>query len=350
MNKLLLSICLLFSISGHCFVGHSVEGTNKRNVDLVCAGVDNKSVDMDCIEKQLAGDGLGGWVHAAIDDQLMFVFTWRRPGNFFINIQLPMMTKDHQVFAELKKLRRHDQIIVRGKFFKNDAPNKHINVTQLEVVKAYTGLTEDFNYDPDLPSDIINGTSLVGKIHAVANGGRVLVVEVGDRVYPVFNQLPQLVKDLYRNDKIELRYYVELNPGRPTHLEVNKDVDSPVTVLESIVDGHGSPITLRGPLVMFAKSPQIVHNVYALQTEDTDGVKRNYTLVNFDDIALYHKIRLKLEETWNQSSASMKYDRNKFVNPKVIIEATGTKHVVSPVQANPQILVEDLKDITIQLL
>lgn len=345
MLRLLLSIVLV-SFNAH---GYGTQPSIDKSQPQSCELAGSKEIDMECIGAQLQGEGLGGWVHASVDDQMMFVFTWRRPGNFFVNVQIPMSSKDPAIIQRLLELRRHDRILIKGSYYKNEAPIKHINVSELKVVEAYDGVQEDYQYDQALPNKILSGTSVIGKVHIVANGGSVLVVEVGDRVYPVFNKKPELVKDLYRNDKIEIQYYVSFFPTRPPHLELNVAAKEPVRVIEEIAVGHNQQITLKGPLVMFPKSPQIIFNVYALRTADADGVQRNYTLVNFSDFDLFKALREKLEEAWNKMSASAKYDRNKYINYNIMIEATGTKNVVDPVQANPQILINDLKDLKIMI-
>ncbi len=326
--------------------GHSNPTTGTAQV--VCESADPEvEVDMDCIEEQLKTTGIGGWVHASVKDQLVMVFTWRRPGNFFVNVQLPMVSEDPNIMKQLVELRRHDQIEIKGEFFKNEAPINHINVTDLKIVKKYEGVDDVYEYDPQLPTTILNSSQLIGKVHIVANGGRVLVVEVGDRVYPVFNENPGLAQDLFRNDKIELNYQVQFLPMRPSHLMVDTESDEPIRVLERIEDGHGTEITLTGPLVMFPKSPQIKFNVFALRTEDADQVSRNFTIVNFEDIDLFFAIRDKLQATWDQYVASAQYDRNKYVNRKILLKVTGTKNVVSPTQANPQVVPASIDDIEI---
>lgn len=328
-----------------------VSASTSTNTPPKCESTDPKvKIDLTCIENQLKTTGLGGWVHAAVEDQLLLVFTWRRPGNFFVNMQFPMASKDPKILKALTKLHRHDQIVIKGEFFKNDAPLEHINVTELKVVKPYTGPQEKYNYDPNLPDEILSGTDLIGKVHAVANGGSVLVIEVGDRVYPVFNEKPELAANLFRNDKIELQYTIQFDPMRPTHLAVNTLVQNPIRVMERIEEGHGTPIKLTGPLVMFPQSPQIMFNVFALRTVDSDDVKRNFTIVNFEDTDLFLAIRDKLQKAWDDHQSSAEYDRNKYINRKIILTVEGTKNVVAPNQANPQIIPASINDVKIQFL
>ena len=173
-------------------------------------------------------------------------------------------------------------------------------MTSLEMIKAYDGPQQDYEYDSELPQSILDGNEMVAKVHIVANGGSVLVVEKGDRVIPVFNDQPDRVRDLFRNDKIRLKYQVQVFPQRPVHLALDNSVESPVQVLESIADGHGETIELTGPLVMFPKSPQIKFNVFALRTQDSDQISRNFTIVNFSVIDLFFAIRDQLQSLWDQ--------------------------------------------------
>lgn len=310
----------------------------------------DQAIDMDCIEAQLKGEGLGGWVHASVDDQMVFVFTWRKPGSFFTNVQLPMFSEDPQILKELQALSRHDQVILKGEFFENEAPLNHIKVSEVEVVKAFTGPSGDYEYDPTVMPEIVNNNKMIAKVHIVANGGRVLVVEKEDRVIPVFNKDPQLTKDLFRNDKIELHYQVRLLPQQPSHIQVDDSVNQPIRVLEKISKGHGEPFEITGSLVMFPKSPQIIFNVFAVREQDNDGIHRNYTVINFEDMDLFEQIRLKFQEAWDQATDSAEYDRNKFINRKIQVTVRGVKNLVSPEQANPQVVPSSIEDIDIEFL
>ncbi len=309
-----------------------------------------EDVDLECIENQLKGEGLGGWVHASVDDQMVFVFTWRRPGNFFTNIQMPMFSKDPDVLKALQDLKRHDQVILKGSFFSNEAPLKHINVSDVTVVKSFQGPTDNYEYDPTVLPEILNGNKMIAKVHIVANGGRVLVVEKEDRVIPVFNDRPHLTEHLFRNDKIELNYSVRLLPLSPNHIQVNTEMSQPIRVIEAIEDGHGEPFELTGALVMFPQSPQILFNVFAIRQEDGDGIHRNFTIINFEDMKLFEDIRRRFQEVWDAEINSAEYDRNKFINRKIQVTVKGIKNVVSPQQANPQIVPSRLSDIEINLL
>lgn len=306
-------------------------------------------VDLDSLKAQLNGDGLGGWVHGAVTEQSMFVFTWRSPDNFFVNIQLPMQSENEEVRAQLASLSRHDYVVLKGDFFDNKAPINHISVTEVVSVKYWDGPSGDHNYAA-IPEEILNQVEATVKVHAVANDGFVLVVEYKDRVFPVFNQNKALVQDLYRNDIIRLKYLASVKDNRPIHLAVNSRVENPITVLNRIEDGHGEPIELTGDLVMFPKSPQIKFNVYALRIEDENGLRRNYTLINFEDADLFFAIRDKLEAAWKSKTETAVYDRNKFINRKIKVTAKGLKNVVAKNQANPQIVPSRLEDVSVTFI
>lgn len=356
----LLSFVFLFIIACSSYKSEPAAGTppetpleEKRNC-LAASDqtISDSDIDYDELSDKLAGEGLGGWVHGGVESQSMFVFTWRKPGNFFVNVNLPVTSSDSSIMEKIKKLRRHDRLVIKGKFIENNAPIRHINVSEIVEIVEWKGIGSDIDYDykTDLPADVLSKTSLKGKVHAVANGGSVLVMEYGDRVFPVLSKNPDLTKGLYRNDKIELLYKV-LDVGAETkHLLVDLEKTEPVCILEKTVVGHGEPLEVSGPLVFFPKSPQITRNIYAIRTEDTDQVKRNYVVVNFTDINLFNAITAKMNEVWEENEETAEYDRNKFINRKVIVKVKGTKNVISQKQANPQVLIDSMDDLEFEVL
>ena len=309
-------------------------------------------VDWQEIEKQLTGEGLGGWVHGNFESQQLFVFTWRHPDNFFVNLQLPMVPGNDTAKEQIMMLRRHDYVVIKGSFIKNNAPLRHMKIDEFVKIDKWEGpgADIDYKYKASLEKEIVNKDFATFKIHAVDGDGSVLVVEYKDIIIPVFNSQPKMAAGLYRNDIIYLKYKVREAPFQPVHLEIDYDRKDPLLVLEKIVKGHGEKVEMVGSLVMFPKSPQIIFNVYALREKDTNGLTRNYTLVNFEDIDLFLALREKLEEAWKAKEDSAEYDRNKFINRKILIRARGTKNVIHPGQANPQILIKDMKDLEIEFL
>lgn len=308
-------------------------------------------VNIDDIRLQLEGSGLAGSVHGAVGRDSVFVFTWRHPDNFFVNIQFPMTSMDPLIQVELLSLQRHDRVTLRGKFIAAKAPIQHIEVTEILAIDKWAGLGSDIKFDHQtkIEQDIVPKSSLIVKVHAVVNGGSVLVVEYGDLVVPVFNRRPELAANLFRNDKIRLEYTSFIGGGQTRHLAVDEKSAQPICLLERIQEGAGEPITLTGSLVKFPQSPQIRFDVFALRTEDSDGIQRNYTLLNFDFDA-FKLIREKIGAAWDKHQMMAIYDRNKFLNPRLKITAKGTKAVFTPNQANPQILLESADDVSIEFL
>jgi hypothetical protein len=87
--------------------------------------------------------------------------------------------------------------------------------------------------------------------------------------------------------------------------------------------------------------------VFALQVKQSQGIELTYTIVNFSDVNLFTEIREMLQKKWDESILTAKPGRNMWINPEVTLTVSGIKNVVSPVQANPQILVNQLTDIQI---
>ncbi len=309
-----------------------------------------EGVDLEELKAQLnSEDGLGGWVHGAVLDQQMFVFTWRAKGSFFINVSLPMQSESEEVRQKLESFSRHDYVVIKGDFFDNKAPIRHINVTEVLSHQVWDGPSGDHDYSV-VPEEILNSTEAIVKVHAIANEGNVLVIEYKDRIFPVFNRDPELVKPLFRNDIIKLKYLSSVKENRPIHLAVNPKVDKPIEVLDRINDGHGEAISLTGSLVMFPKSPQIRYNIFALRIEDENGLRRNYTLTNFENLDLFHAIRNKAQAVWDTQLSSSNYDRNKFINRKIQVTASGVKNNNVANQANPQVIIGDVDNMTFKIL
>jgi hypothetical protein len=175
----------------------------------------------------------------------------------------------------------------------------------------------------------------------------VLVVEYRDAVLPVFVRDKTQAASLYRGDKIRLHFKIQRHPVRPTHLVLDPKATKPIELLTPIKDQDGKPLDLEGALVYFPQSPQLRFGVYAIQVIDTDGLKLNYTLVNFEDPQVFADIRAKLESFWKANLATVENGRNCLINPQIKIRAVGRGNVMSPNQANPQILLEGVDSVSL---
>lgn len=271
-----------------------------------------------------------------------YVFFYRDPNDFFIHEAFTMIPTTAAARATLKDVERHDLVILHGEIAPNPSAQKHLLVNTIQIVDAYDpGINvPKHQRQAKFPDDLVNGKDFVGIVHAIGGEGEILVMEYKDAVVPVFVSDKALAKDLYRGDKIRLHYTIQKGPRSPTHLNLDPAVKKPIELIDPIKAQDGKQLTLEGNLVFFPKSPQLLFGVYAIQVVDADGTKRNHTLVNFDDMDVFTEIRRKLEKIWNAKSTSIEDGRNCFVNPKIKIRATGKGHVVSPEQANPQILLE----------
>ncbi len=306
-------------------------------------------VDLEKVEQALKGDGLIGRIHAAAHEYNVYVVTYRRPDNFFINYNFPMVAHKRQVREVLAELSRHDQVRIKGKYIASGSPQKHILVEAIEVLEDYESdkMEENFPRDRRLPYEIAEGSEMIAKVHAVRNQGKSLVVEYGDYVVQVDADNGEHTKELYRGDKVRIHYTSEISRRRPLHLYLNEDVAQPIEVIERIADLHGKEAVFEGCLVLFPKSPQIIFDIYALMEVDGDGMKLNFTLPNFEDMEIFRQIREKFAASWDPAKDSAFNDRNKMVNPTLRVRAKGTLNVTSPNQANPQILIASPDDIEI---
>lgn len=307
------------------------------------------AIDLVQFEKDLNGNGVIGEVHGATSSLSLYVFSFRDPENFFDHVEFPLTTENETIRAELKKLGRHDSIKIRGKFLVNKAPIKHIDLSDLTVVKKFEGglNVPAYKYQAKLPEDLVGKSELVGKVHAIAQEGKILVIEYKDAVIPVYVSDAKWTKDLYRNDKIKMQYKIRSHPEQPTHVSLDVSKPNALTVTDSAVQMHGKPGAIEGYLILFPKSPQVLFNVFAVQHVDANGVKREFTLVNFEDPKVFEKIRLQLQEWWDKNPGKIENARNKYINYNVKLRATGTFNVVDAGQANPQILLNGPEDLTL---
>ena len=307
------------------------------------------AVDIGQVESELAGEGATGWIHGAVESQELFVFSYRNPNDFFDSQNFSLVPANDSVRSQMISLKRHDRVRVKGSFLPNPSPQKHIEVTSIEVLKAYDPSEKagDYQHDAKIPEELLSTDKAMFLVHAITGGGRVMVVEFKDSVVPVFVRNSALTKDLSRNDLVELKYTIQASPDRPVHLRLKERETDAVRVIESIQDFHCREADREGALVMFPKSPDIVFNVFAIQQELPGGLKRQFTLVNFEDPNAFDRIRQALQDAWDRYPGAFVNGRNKLVNKRIRVRAKGLFNQVDPNQANPQILLTDETSLTI---
>lgn len=307
----------------------------------------SSQIDLDMIEKLLHGSGVKGEIHAADLSNRQLVFTYRDPENFFKNEQFVMASSDPAVQEAFSKIHRYDQVLLKGEFFHQDdpsdaSPQMHIRVKSIEILKSFEATkaaAEKYQKTTILPDDLRGKTEADFLVHAVPKAGNVLVLEYRDNF--VFVVLPdnRYSENLYRNDRVHVRFHLLDHPKKPVHIELDSDTSNgkkPIEVLDSIVAMHGQKWTQEGALVLFPKSPQIIRDVWAIEQKGPDGNSRTYTLVNFEQPDEQKKIDAKLRKWWEAEDNKVVDGRNKLLSKSVKIKVTGTMNVVDPNQANAQ--------------
>lgn len=298
------------------------------------------------LTQELETTGLIGRIHGADSSSQLFVLSVREPTNFFNAQQFSVLTKDAGVRAKLSQVQRHDRVCVQGELIANPSPQNHILVKSIQVLETWSGLKgfPDYPRTASLPETLKERTSFVGKVHAIASGGKILVLEYQDLVVPVYVTSTEQTQALYRGDIVRVAYQIQPWPQQPTHLNLNLDVEQPLEVLDSMAAWNGRQERLVGHLVKFPQSPQIKFDVYAIEVE-TLGVDRYFTLVNFEDVNEFQRIRDKLTKIWDDHLETVSTGRNLLRNPQVVLTVRGQANVASPEQANPQILLDSADDI-----
>ncbi len=304
------------------------------------------------IQVALAGDGVEGEVHGVRPEESVFVFTWRNPNDFFDFLHLSLVPETTDVAAALSKYGRHDRVRLKGKLLDLRSPQPHIEVSSVELVRAWNPSfpAPRYDYEVSIPEDLPLRADGTGRatflVHAVHGDGKIVVLEYKDAVIPVFFQDPSLTKNLYRNDVVEFSYRIKARPESPAHL-VPAPLPTPIKVLESALSKHLQPADLTGSLVLFPKSPQVSLDVYALHEEVSGGATRQYTLVNFDNPEVFKAIRAKCAEAWSKNPSEYRNGRNKLIHNSIKVRAKGLFNVVDPNQANVQILLNSADDLEI---
>ncbi|MEM8642322.1 MAG: hypothetical protein AAGG51_26420 [Cyanobacteria bacterium P01_G01_bin.54] len=307
-------------------------------------------LDPDALAQELATTGLIGRIHGVAAPLDLAVLSIAEPGNFFNRRQFSLLPANAEIQSQLSELHRHDRVCLHGRFLKNPSPQPHLHIDAIEVLDAWPGLADypDYDYTASFPADLEHQTQLIAKVHAVEAGGKILVVEYQDGVVPIFVAAPTAaVTNLYRGDIVEIAYTIQHRPQQPSHLQLDTTAAEPIQMLDSLVAWHETPRTLTGHLVKFPQSPQLKFDVYAIAV-DTEGIERTFTLVNFSDMATFEAIRTQLAEIWDAQAETAIVGRNALVNPEIAIEATGIANIISPNQANPQILLSGVEDIVVR--
>lgn len=307
-----------------------------------------QNLDLGSLTQELETTGLIGRIHGAANPSQMYVLSVREPNNFFAHQEFSLISSDRKTQETFSQLNRHDLLCIQGNILPNPSPQQHIAVTSATVLQPWQQPAgyEPYERSQEIPEQLKQQDNFVGKVHAIGEAGKILVVEYQDGVIPLYVRDTQYTKDLYRGDIVRLYYQIQTRPQEPTHLLLDTAVDQPVEVLDAIASWHEQTKTLQGNLVKFPRSPQLKFDVYAMAVT-TQGIQRYFTLINFQDMNKFQNIRTKLADLWDANQATSVAGRNMLINPEVQIEATGIINLVSTEQANPQILLESADSVNI---
>ncbi len=303
-----------------------------------------QGLELALLSEELTNTGLIGRIHGASSQSQMFVMSVREPNNFFSHREFSLLPKDRETLDTLNQVNRHDLVCIQGDFLSNPSPQQHIAVNSIQILKSWSQPEGFTPYQRQLTTELPQQGNLIGKVHAIAENGKILVVEYQDRVIPIYVTATEYTQGLYRGDIIKLSYQIQGQPQKPTHLQLDTTVEEPLEVIDAIALWHNQEQTLTGNLVKFPQSPQLKFDVYAMAV-DTKGIKRYFTLINFENRDEFQKIRDKLANIWDANTATAITGRNMLINPEVTIQANGLINIVSSEQANPQILIDSAEQV-----
>ena len=306
-----------------------------------------QGLEMTKLSHELNGNGLIGRIHGAVAESKMYLISVREPDNFFGHREFSLIAEDDSSSEILNQANRHDLVCIQGKILPNPSPQKHIKLNSIRILESWKQ-PEGFNsYEreiADIPERLKHQTSLIGEVHAIGNQGKILVMGYQDSVIPIFVEQTKYTQNLYRGDIVELNYKIQSYPQQPSHLQLDTTTAKPIKVIDAIAAWHNQPKALSGSLVKFPQSPQLKFDVYAMEV-DTQGIKRYFTLINFEDMNKFTAIRQKLAKIWDDNADTAQSGRNKLINPTVQIQAKGLANIISTEQANPQILLDSAEDV-----
>jgi hypothetical protein len=305
-----------------------------------------RGLELTQLAQELKKTGLIGEIHGAVGDSQLFVLSVREADDFFSHREFSLIGQNTATLDTLKQVKRHDRVCIQGKIINNPSPQSHIAVNSIQVIKSWSPseILAPYAKKSRISGELSQKNNFIGKVHAISADGKILVVEDRDGVIPIFVTATEYTQNLYRGDIVRLFYQIQPYPSQPIHLKLDTNVEKPLIVLDAIVNWHDQSKIITGKLVKFPQSPQLNFDVYGIEV-DTQGIKRYFTLVNFNNLDEFEKIRSLLAKIWNENRATAVSGRNMLLNPEVTIEAKGIVNIISPEQANPQILLDSTKQI-----
>ncbi len=298
-------------------------------------------------ERAATPEGLRGTMHGANPRLGTYVFTWWDPESFFLSQNLSLAPGGPEVNAALAALERHQEVRIRGRLVRTGTTQAHLVVEACEPGKKWdpgVRAVEPLERPEGLEKWLKGRKRVPAMVHALSEDGSMLAIELRGEVVPVQVMEPaqrEAVKQLYRGDRIEVRYRVAERPARPVHLVLTpgKGEDEPaLKVLDAIQAQHEQERTLEGNLVLFPRSPALRRSIWGVEERGPNGLHRYFTIFNFQDLKDQGKIDALLQGAWSGNPDGVRDGRNKYVHTRVRVRVTGKVSNPAANQANPTLV------------
>lgn len=302
------------------------------------------ALDAASLVEPLRSPGLVGLVHGRLERGAV-VFVYSNPEDFFDRRYMALIARDPKIRAQMETLRHNDRIRIKGVLARIEQEPLHVSVQAIEVLQSVAVPPQGAADLPPTQTEIASLQSMTALVHAVLPGEG-LMIEYRDHLIPLAmsqQEFNAYAIGLYRGDLIEILPAPRKWPLRPFHLELRPtQTGAPLRVIESLVTRHDQEVVVSGRLALFSKGPTISRDVWAVEEALPGSLYRYFTLVNFTAeggvSTEMEKISYRLKDQWSRARGNPIWTRSKWVHPNIRVEVRGQFHLVSPSQANAQII------------
>lgn len=318
-------------------------------------------------DKLASADGFVGWIHGAVPSYKQYLFTYRKvePGNpmaFFQAEQFSLVGATPEIWKQFEALNRHDKVRLKGTLLDNKSPIKHLIISEITVLKAYDKSTDnEYNFDVAKLKGV-QTFRVFGQIHALVASeayGYAIVLEKDNFMMPIAvkSKHAAVAKGLFKGDIVDVNVsVVEGKNGRPPHFQTDENFEEAITIVDPLINCHGTTRAVEGHLVKFDKSPAISLDVYAVRLVDGNGIGRNMTFFpsvpasedSFGEI--FMAISAKAKKAWDEAEEAPGVVRNYNEKKSIHVVANGMINVVSTEQANAQVYLNSADDIEFKVV
>ncbi len=313
-------------------------------------------------DKLASADGFVGWIHGAVPSYKQYLFTYRKvePGNpmaFFQAEQFSLVGATPEIWKQFETLNRHDKVRLRGTLLDNKSPIKHLIISEITILTPYDKSTDnEYSFDAATLKGVKN-FRVFGQIHALVASetyGYAIVLEKDNFMMPIAvrSKHSAVAKGLFKGDIVDVNVrVVQGKEGRPPHFQTDENFEQAITIVDPLINCHGTTRAVVGHLVKFDKSPAISVDVYAVRVVDGNGVGRNMTFFpsasTSDDSfgEIFMAISAKAKKAWDEAVEAPGVVRNYHEKKSIQVVANGMINVVSTEQANAQVYLKSADDV-----